>query len=88
VTIGNPALRPTHANDFDLLFEHYLKSIGIIEGGWFYKDLSDPIFQIQTTPSTGPFAGFQQRQPINGRKAHITGIELRGNSTSHSFPGY
>ncbi len=50
VTIGNPGLRPTRANDYDLLFEHYLKTVGIIEGGWFYKDLSDPIFQIQTTP--------------------------------------
>ncbi len=87
VTIGNPALRPTHANDFDLLFEHYLKSIGIIEGGWFYKDLSDPIFQIQTTPSTGPFAGFQQRQPINGRKAHITGIEFAWQQHFTFLPG-
>src|SRR6266404_2260552 len=87
VTIGNPALRPTHANDFDLLFEHYLKSIGIIEGGWFYKDLSDPIFQIQTTPTTGPFTGFQQRQPINGRKAHITGVEFAWQQHFTSLPG-
>jgi len=69
------------------LFEHYLKSIGIIEGGWFYKDLSDPIFQIQTTPSTGPFAGFQQRQPINGRKAHITGIEFAWQQHFTFLPG-
>src|SRR6266478_808304 len=87
VTIGNPALRPTHANDFDLLFEHYLKSVGIIEGGWFYKDLSDPIFQIQTTPTTGPFTGFQQRQPINGRKAHITGVEFAWQQHFTSLPG-
>ncbi|HEY6268319.1 MAG TPA: TonB-dependent receptor [Candidatus Acidoferrum sp.] len=87
VTIGNPGLRPTHANDFDLLFEHYLKSVGIIEAGWFYKDLSDPIFQIQTTPTTGPFAGFQQRQPINGRKAHITGIEFAWQQHFTFLPG-
>ncbi len=87
VTIGNPALRPTHANDFDLLFEHYLKSVGIIEGGWFYKDLSDPIFQIQTPPTTGPFTGFQQRQPINGRKAHITGVEFAWQQHFTSLPG-
>jgi TonB-dependent receptor len=87
VSVGNPALRPTHANDFDLLFEHYLKSIGIIEAGWFYKDLSDPIFQIQTIPSTGPFAGFQQRQPVNGRKAHITGIEFAWQQHFTFLPG-
>jgi len=78
VSVGNPALKPTHANDYDLLFEHYLKSVGIVEAGWFYKDLSEPIFQIQTTlPASDPnFPNFQQRQPVNGRKAHITGIEF------------
>ncbi len=87
VTLGNPALRPTHANDYDVLFEHYLKSVGIIEGGWFYKDLSDPIFQIQTTPTTGPFTGFQQRQPINGRKAYITGVEFAWEQHFTFLPG-
>src|SRR5467141_4708089 len=79
VSVGNPALKPTHANDYDLLFEHYLKSVGIVEAGWFYKALSDPIFQIQTTRPTivgDPLSGFQQRQPANGRNAHITGVEF------------
>jgi len=89
VTIGNPALRPTHANDYDLLFEHYLKSVGIVEAGWFYKDLSDPIFQIQTTlPASDPnFPNFQQRQPINGRKAHITGVEFAWQQHFTFLPG-
>jgi TonB-dependent receptor len=90
VSIGNPSLRPTHANDYDLLFEHYLKSVGIVEAGWFYKDLSDPIFQIQTTRPTivgDPLSGFQQRQPINGRKAHITGIEFAWQQHFNFLPG-
>jgi TonB-dependent receptor len=89
VTIGNSALKPTHANDYDLLFEHYLKSVGIVEAGWFYKDLSDPIFQIQTNlPATDPkFPNFQQRQPINGRKAHITGIEFAWQQHFNFLPG-
>jgi len=87
VTVGNPALKPTHANDFDLLFEHYLKTVGIIEGGWFYKDLGDPIFQTQTTPTTGPFTGFQLRQPTNGRKAYITGVEFAWQQHFTFLPG-
>jgi TonB-dependent receptor len=89
VTVGNPALKPTHANDYDLLFEHYLKSVGIIEAGWFYKALSDPIFQIQTNlPNTDPkFPGFQQRQPINGRSAYITGIEFAWQQHFNFLPG-
>jgi TonB-dependent receptor len=89
VSVGNPALKPTHANDYDLLFEHYLKSVGIVEAGWFYKDLSDPIFQIQTTlPASDPnFPNFQQRQPINGRSAHITGVEFAWQQHFNFLPG-
>ena len=90
VTVGNPALRPTHANDYDLLFEHYLKSVGIVEAGWFYKALSDPIFQIQTKRPVvpgDPLSGFQQRQPANGRNAHITGIEFAWQQHFTFLPG-
>ena len=85
---GNPNLRPTHANDYDLLFEHYLKTVGIIEGGWFYKDLSDPIFQIQTFPTSGPLTGFRVRQPTNGRNAHITGVEFAWQQHFMFLPGF
>jgi TonB-dependent receptor len=90
VSLSNPALKPTHANDYDLLFEHYLKSVGIVEAGWFYKALSDPIFQIQTTRPTivgDPLSGFQQRQPTNGRNAHITGIEFAWQQHFTFLPG-
>jgi len=89
LSVGNPALKPTHANDFDLLFEHYLKTVGIVEAGWFYKALSDPIFQIQTTlPASDPnFPKFQQRQPTNGRNAHITGVEFAWQQHFTFLPG-
>ena len=43
ISVGNPDLKPTHANNFDLLYEHYLKPLGILQAGFFYKDISDPI---------------------------------------------
>jgi len=58
----------------NLLFEHYLKSAGHRRSGWFYKDLSDPISK-QTTPTTGRSTG-SSASPINGRNAHITGVEF------------
>jgi TonB-dependent receptor len=87
VSIGNPNLKPTHANDYDLLFEHYLKTVGIIQAGWFYKALNDPIFAIQTSPTTGQFTGFQQRQPVNGRSAHIQGVEFSWEQHLTFLPG-
>jgi TonB-dependent receptor len=89
VTVGNPALKPTHANDYDLLFEHYLKSVGLIEGGWFYKDLTDPIFLTQTRlPATDPnFPRFQQFQQTNGPSAHIQGVEFAWQQHFTFLPG-
>jgi TonB-dependent receptor len=42
VTIGNPALRPEHANNYDLLYESYLRPLGMIQAGVFAKQLTGP----------------------------------------------
>jgi len=77
VSVGNPALRPTRANNYDLLFERYLKPAGVIQFGAFYKDLRNPIFDsVQTQLTSGTFAGFTQSQAINGPRAHIAGVEM------------
>jgi TonB-dependent receptor len=89
VTLGNPALRPTKANNYDLLIEHYLKPVGIIQAGLFYKDLSDPIFSVANPNplATGPFAGFLATQPVNGTKAHILGVEATYQQLLTFLPG-
>ena len=43
VSVGNPALKPTSANSFDLLFERFLEPLGAIQAGVFYKALKNPI---------------------------------------------
>ena len=85
--IGNPTLKPTRANNYDVLIEHYFSSLGIIQGGFFYKDLSDPIYPTITNLTSGPFAGYQQQQSINGPSAHIAGIELAWEQRLSRLPG-
>lgn len=76
VALGNPALHATTANNFDILAEHYLKPVGIIQAGVFYKDMQDPIFSVLGPVLTsGKYTGFQPTQPINGTTAHILGVE-------------
>ena len=89
VTEGNPNLKPTHADNFDLLFEHYLNTVGIIEAGWFYKRLTDPIVQTQTLlPSTDPsFPLFRLRQQTNFGSAYITGVEFAWQQHFTFLPG-
>jgi len=88
VTAGNPDLKPTHANNFDILFERYLKTVGIVQVGWFYKALTDPIYSVTTNPTTGPYAGDRLTQPINGPNAHITGIEMAWQQHLTFLPGF
>jgi len=85
-TLGNPALKATRANDFDLLFEHFFQPLGILQAGFFYKDLSNPIYNTTQT-GTGAYAGFQVQQSINGPRARITGFEASWEQRLSFLPG-
>ena len=87
VSAGNPLLKPTRSNNFDLLFERYLKPYGVIQFGAFYKDLKNPIYSTQTVLTSGQFAGFTQTQPTNGAKAHIAGTEASYQQQLLFLPG-
>jgi TonB-dependent receptor len=88
VRAGNPNLKPTHAQNFDVLVERYLSNVGLIQGGFFYKYLTDPIYESVITPVTsGQFAGQLQSAPINGPHAHLTGIEMAWQQRLNFLPG-
>jgi TonB-dependent receptor len=78
VSLGNPNLKAEAANNYDLLYEHYLNPLGMFQAGFFYKQLYDPIV-TKTIPaglSTGQFAGFVVTQPVNAGSAWVTGFEV------------
>lgn len=87
VTTGNNSLRPEHANNYDLLYERYLTPFGLLQAGFFYKDLSDVLVttQIPGTASTcpnnlpTPLPGAPPcllDTPINAGTAYISGFEV------------
>ncbi len=75
ISAGNPNLKPTHAQNFDLLLEHYIKPVGLIQIGGFYKYLTDPIYSVNTLLTSGSYSGQMENLPINGR-GH-TSVESR-----------
>jgi TonB-dependent receptor len=87
ISAGNPNLNATHANNYDLLYEWYLKPLGLIQGGFFYKDISDPIYLVQTTVTSGTYKGFQQTQPVNGSTAWLYGFEASYQQRLSMLPG-
>jgi TonB-dependent receptor len=87
VVLGNPALKATRANNYDVLVEHYFQPLGILQAGFFYKDLSNPIYNTTQQITSGEFAGFQLNQTINGPNAHITGFEAAWEQRLSRLPG-
>jgi TonB-dependent receptor len=92
VDIGNPDLKPTHANNYDLLYEQYLKPLGLLQAGFFYKQLSDPIYESVKTPITTDQFGAQYNggvlsQPINGLSAKVYGFEIAYQQHLTFLPG-
>jgi len=85
LTIGNPALKPEHANNYDVLYERYLHPLGAIQVGFFYKSLSAPIV-LNLAPPT-PTQPDQVSQAVNAGSAYITGVEFSFQQHFTYFPG-
>jgi len=79
-SIGNPALVAEHANDYDILYERFMPSVGMIESGYFYKQIGQPLFQTETTvpnPFPNPITPtVLLNQWQNGGHAYVQGIEF------------
>jgi TonB-dependent receptor len=90
VTIGNPALKPEHGDNFDVLYERYLTPLGSIQAGFFYKRLTDPIVSLLSGPRPSPGCTTPTcfvNQAANSGSAYIAGIELAFQQHFSYLPG-
>lgn len=87
LSVGNPDLVPTRANNYDVLVEHFFQPLGILQAGFFHKQLYDPIYQTQVLLQSGPNAGFFQTSKINGPSAYLTGFEAAWEQRFSFLPG-
>jgi TonB-dependent receptor len=97
ISLGNPALTAEHANNYDVLYERFLSPLGLIQAGYFYKDLSSPIINTQirtTTPYPGipstlipPGQAVLVSQPKNAGSAHVQGVEFGFQQRLSYLPG-
>jgi TonB-dependent receptor len=87
--VGNPNLLPTKANNYDILIEHYFQPLGILQAGFFYKALTDPIYATASfvSQSDPNFPGYLRQQSINGPSAHIAGFEMAWQQRLSFLPG-
>ncbi len=81
VTMGNPDLEPLYSNNFDLSVEYYVGNRGVLSAAVFYKDISNPIYEVTRTDQDGVFGGIaltgaEVGSWTNARKATVSGVEL------------
>jgi TonB-dependent receptor len=76
--VGNPELEPTTSMNFDLMYEDYLESIGIVSAGAFYKSIKDYIYTDRIDDYVDPVSGNTYEEyykPKNGAEATLYGLE-------------
>jgi TonB-dependent receptor len=90
---GNSNLVPTTSNNVDFLVEHYFSSVGVISGGFFYKNLKNYIFPFTFEEDrpvggpAGPIETFDIIEPRNGDSADLYGVELAFQKRFTFLPG-
>jgi TonB-dependent receptor len=90
VSIGNPSLKAEHANNYDILYERNLSHVGLIQAGYFFKDLSDPIVTLQTLTNNYAYnigAPTLVSEPVNAGSAHLQGVEFGYQQRLSYLPG-
>ena len=92
ISLGNPSLKAEHGNNYDVLYERNLNPLGLIQAGYFYKQLSDPIVTEQyhstaTFPHVPPGTNVLVTQPINAGSAHVQGVEFSYQQRMSYLPG-
>jgi TonB-dependent receptor len=86
---GNPNLKPTTGNNFDLDLEYYLPHGGIIQVGVFDKEFKNYIFAKTLTQQTNPIFGGVKGDYVTyvNEDAYARGIELAYQQKLDFLPG-
>lgn len=89
ISIGNTKLEPTLSTNIDVMFEQYFRSIGLVSGGLFYKNITDFMVDERYKDYTYEGTTWEKfKRPINGGNAVLWGIELAGQRQLDFLPGF
>lgn len=102
ILVGNPNLKATYAYNVDFMVEKYFKSIGILSGGIFYKNLNDFIYTYSngdytSADFTADFTSQSNPIPVgenwdfiqqrNGENVNLYGFEIAAQRKLDFLPG-
>ncbi len=87
ITRGNTGLKPTHANNFDIMYENYFDNLGLVSGGVFYKQLKDIVFSNRSMENIGGTT-YLLTQASNISNGSLLGFEAGINKRLSFLPGF
>ncbi len=91
LVLGNPALNPATSMNVDFMLENYFKSIGLVSGGFFYKNIDDFIYERVEPDYAYQIGGSTESVELvtwgNGGTANVTGFELAFQRQLDFLPG-
>jgi len=85
---GNPELSPMFSDNIDFHIEHYTHNSSYFAIGLFYKELTNFVYQTQTTIESGDFQGWTERTFVNGHEAELYGVEFNWHQNFTFLPGF
>jgi TonB-dependent receptor len=86
IELGNPDLDVTTAWNFDVMWELYMKPVGIFSAGVFYKDLTDIIYLFNVDEIVDG-EEFEIIQPRNGDSGELWGVEFAFQKNFNTLKG-
>lgn len=102
LSAGNPGLKAAYAWNFDFMAEHYFRSVGLLSGGVFYKNIRDFIYvysdqQYNTAKFDAEYPGLTNpiptgetwayKQARNGDNVKVYGFEVAIQRQLDFLPG-
>ena len=92
VSQGNPNIKAEYADDIDVLYENALSHQGLLQAGFFYKNLQNPILPTQTLTApnpavTGNNQPYYLDQTVNAGSAYVYGLEIAFQQHFSYLPG-
>ncbi len=74
IFIGNPDLRMSRLENYDLRVDYVPHPGGLLSASWFHKNIDDPIEYVQRVSPTA----FNFTTPVNYPKGELSGYEIEG----------
>lgn len=87
VSKGNPELKPTFSNNFDVMGEHYFNNVGLVTAGVFYKKIADVVFTDMSMQNIEG-SNYLVTQAKNLNNASLLGFEANINRRFNFLPGF